>query len=118
MLHETFKKIGYQKLMNEDTWISDWNWFLDVSKSPKNLIDSLEMTYSDLEDAPKYYREFWERRKVEKNHKTVYQVVREIKYIMIDSVELEFNNEVVNDTLANLISFEDENGLTKNQIVF
>lgn len=106
LLHETFKKIGYENLISKEDWTSEWNWYLDVNKSPKSLIDSLESTYLNFEESPKYYREFWQRRIDEKNDKTVYAVVKEIKKILIKKERIDFNQEVVNDTLVNLISFE------------
>ncbi len=117
MLHETFKKIGYENLISKEDWESDWNWWLDVNKSPKNLIDSLELTYSNFQESPKYYREFWHRRIEEKNDETVYKVVREIKQIMIADEGIEVNQEAVNDTLFQLMSFEyPERELTENEM--
>lgn len=75
MLHETFKKIGYKNLLSTRDWESDWNWWLDIKKSPKDMIDSLEITYSNYQESPKYYREFWQRRVEDKNTETVYRVV-------------------------------------------
>ncbi len=106
MLHETFKKIGYKNLINHEDWISEWNWYLDVSKSPKNLIDSLEITYNNLNDSPKYYQEFWKRRKHEGNTEIVYKIIKEVKQELLDSLEIPFNKNVVNDTLFNLLLFE------------
>jgi len=102
MLHETFKKIGYNNLVNRDLWEGKGYWYLDVNKSPQNWIDSLELTYSNFEFAPKYYREFWQRRKVDNNDKVVYNVVREIKQIFIDNGELDYSQALVNDTLNRL----------------
>lgn len=106
MLHETFKKIGYKNLISKEEWTSDWNWYLKVKKSPNNLIDSLELTYSNFQESPKYYREFWQRRMVEKNDEMVYRIVKEIKQIMIADERLEVNQESINDTLFQLLSFE------------
>lgn len=107
MLHETFKKIGYQKLISNYKWTENPSTsYAYVNHSLKNLIDSLEITYSNPEDAPKYYREFWQRRRVEKNIEAVYQVISEVKKIMVYGEELEINEEKVNDTLLTLLSFE------------
>ena len=106
MLHETFKKIGYKNLISKDDWRSGWDWWLDVKKSPKDMIDSLEITYSNYQESPKYYREFWQRRVEEKNAETVYRVVREVKQIMMAEGDFELNKEYVNDTLFQLMSFE------------
>lgn len=106
MLHETFKKIGYTNLISEEEWVGDWNWYLDVNRSPKNLIDSLELTYENSEEFPKYYQEFWQRREKEGNSETVIKVVQEIKRIMSDNTEFSIKNEITNDTLFNLLAFE------------
>ncbi|MBT8232904.1 MAG: hypothetical protein KJN84_09760 [Bacteroidia bacterium] len=117
MLHETFKKVGYENMINKEGWESNWNWWLDIKRSPKNLIDSLEITYSNYNESPKYYREFWQRRIEEKNDETVYRVVKEIKQIMIANEVIELNQESVNDTLFQLMSFEfPERDLTENEM--
>jgi len=106
-IHETFKKFGYKKLFNDQEWNDDWNWYLDVSKSPKNLFDSLELTYRHFKSSPKYYKEFWERRKKEENAETVFEVVKEINHIM-NSTDAKIENKInyINDTLFNLLTFE------------
>lgn len=107
MLHETFKKIGYENLITDDDWIS--NPILSysyINNSLNVLVDSLELTYQDYLNAPQYYSEFWKRRIKEGNEKAVYYVLNEVKQIMIEKAELELNIEIVNDTLERLISFE------------
>ena len=106
MLHETFKQIGYKNLVSDEQWTSDWNWYIDVNKSPKNLIDSLELTFEVYNESPKYYREFWLRRMKEKNEEVVYHVIREIKQIMSDELGEDVDIEMINDTLETLLSFE------------
>lgn len=106
MLHETLKKIGYINLINNDEWEEDCSWWLDVKKSPKHLIDSLEITFENYQEAPKYYREFWQRRFNERNDEMVYKVVSEIKQILIANERIEFHSKLVNDTLFNLMNFE------------
>ena len=106
LLHETFKKIGYGNLLTNEEWEIDHNWWLGVNKSLRVLIDSLEITYEDYQGAPKYYREFWQRRINEGNDEIVYRVVSEIKQIHFNNVRVAFNPDLVNDTLYNLMSFE------------
>lgn len=106
MVHETFKKIGYETLLSQGQWEDYWNWWLDVKNSPENLIDSLEITYNEYEESPKYYQEFWQRRIKEGNDKVAYKIVSEIKQIMLDRKQLEFDSESVNDTLFKLMTFE------------
>lgn len=106
MIHETFKKIGYENLITKEEWIESGIWWLDVWKSPNNLIDSLELTYGNYKESPKYYREFWERRINEGNDKSVYKVVNEIKRLLIDDENIETKYESVNDTLYKLMSYE------------
>lgn len=110
MLHETFKKIGYLKLFSRFNH-SNWCGFsLDVSKSTKELIDSLVITYETDSADSKYYNEFWNRRKVERNDSTVFIILKEVSNIVSSKKEISFNNELVNDTLYKLITireFED-----------
>lgn len=106
MLHETFKKVGYKKLVSKEEWTDGWCWPIDLNKTPKNFIDSLESTYKVYEKAPIYYQEFWQRRVNEKNDKAVYKVVSEIKLIMTTNQQIAFDAKAVNDTLYNLMDFE------------
>lgn len=105
MLHETFKKIGYQNIMTKEKWNSEWNPYLDIKKSPKNLVDSLILTFENTAESPKYYKEFWERRKKEENKDTVFQVIKEIQQIMLGESEISIKEQMVNDTLKQLVSF-------------
>lgn len=106
MIHETFKKIGYKNLIDEDLWTDEWNPYLDVKKKPKNLIDSLELTFENHEISSKYYKEFWERRKKEGNEKEVYKVINEIKQILIEDERIDYDEQIVNDTLEQLLKFK------------
>ena len=105
MLHETFKKIGYNNLVTEKDLTSDWNWFVDVSRSPGDLLDSLEVTYQNYLEAPTYYREFWQRRVSEANNEEVYKVIKEVKQILLQAEDLSYEKKVVNDTLYQLLSY-------------
>ncbi len=111
MLHETFKKIGYKKLLtdfdsSQTLFYGLSSFYLDINKSFKTLVDSLELTYSNYEAAPKYYKEFWRRRVVEKNEAAVYRVLKEVKLEMLENEQLKFDETRVNDTLYNLLSYE------------
>ncbi|MEM8897525.1 MAG: hypothetical protein AAGC85_05445 [Bacteroidota bacterium] len=108
MLHETFKKLGYKHLISDYTWSTSpfISHGIYLNHSLKNLIDSLELTYEDHLNAPTYYREFWQRRTEERNTESVYKVVKDIKDIMFEGIELEVDHEMVNDTLAELLSYE------------
>ena len=106
MLHETFKKVGYDNLMSKSDWSDEWVWYLNIRKTPGNLIDSLEMTYSDLKGAPEYYKKFWKRREKEENKEVVYQIIREIKQVKNGKGGTEVDPRAVNDTLEQLVSFE------------
>src|SRR5688572_12596853 len=111
-IHETIKKYGYTKLFDDSDLTSDYCSYtgLDgmVSKPCKNIIDSLIITYPDLESAPKYYKEFWLRRKNEKNDTTVYEVLKEIKAELFEKQRQEIKENVVNDTILNLIRIRTE----------
>jgi hypothetical protein len=105
MLHETFKKIGYERILSRYDWKNSTtvNGFGYVKNSLYNLIDSLEITYQDYENTPKYYKEFWERRKKENNDEAVYKVITEVKKIVINEKIVSQEASMVNDTLEKLL---------------
>ncbi len=96
--HETFKKIGYKKLLDK-YYFADWS---SDERPLKRRIDSLIITYNKGTINKKYYREFWTRRKMEKNDSTVYYVLVELDSILQGKV-IEFRREYINDTLKNLM---------------
>lgn len=107
MLHETFKSIGYENLIDEKTWISNLDMHhTAINKSLNVLVDSLTLTYSNHLIAPKYYKEFWQRRINESNDSIVFKVLSDIKQVMINKKHLLFDTKKVNDTLKTLLSFE------------
>lgn len=68
MLNETFKKFGYLDLLQNCYLDSSEFLIIDIyiKKNFWELIDSLEITYKQDTIASKYYREFWQRRKMKK----------------------------------------------------
>ncbi len=103
-LHETLKKYGYKKIFSEDDFTSNpcmiWSY---ISKPCATLIDSLILTYPQADTSPKYYREFWNRRKAEQNATTVYAVLREVKDELINKHKVTFNDRLTNDTIYNIL---------------
>ena len=103
-LHETFKKYGYSKIFSNYELDSCpcmiWSY---INKSCTDLIDSLILTYPSQNIAPKYYKEFWLRRKNERNDTTVYSVLKEIKEELLNKKNLNYDNRFVNDTIYNLL---------------
>ena len=82
-----------------------------INKQASHLLDSLELTYNQLDIKDKYYREFWQRRKVEKNDSAVYIIIKEINFAIKNKMgsgvlSLNTNPKLVNDTLANLLQIE------------
>lgn len=100
MLHETFKEIGYVEILEHLNWTEEWTLQMDNRKSLKNLIDSLQINYQK-NDAPKYYKEFWERRIKDGNDLIVYKVLSEIKSISVGE-RVNAKSSLVNDTLKYL----------------
>ena len=92
MIHETFKKFGYEKL--EDAIYKSENTIIGngiyIKRNFDNVLDSLELTYNNQEIQTKYYTEFWNRRKAEKK-------------------QLNYENQFVNDTLVDLLKMEFDN---------
>jgi hypothetical protein len=110
MVHETFKKIGYEKLFSRYDH-SNWCGFsLNVSRSTSELIDSLITTYESDSIGSTYFKEFWMRRKSEQNDSTIFRILKEVSSIVYSNKEVFVNHSIVNDTLYNLINireFED-----------
>jgi len=110
-IHESFKKFGYDKLENL-IFKSDNEFLIQgiyIKRNFENLMDSLQLTYNEPEKQSKYYAEFWNRRKVEKNDSIVYEIIREINSLKSDKKRLNYENQFVNDTLVNLLKIEFDN---------
>lgn len=112
--HETFKKIGYRRLLSKYDYATDWCWVLgDVNKPCNEIIDSLLISYSLDSIESKYYREFWNRRKFENNDQTVYEILKEVRAIVYGDSLIQPRAENVNDTLYRLIEIREfEDSLT------
>jgi hypothetical protein len=108
IIHESFKKLGYDRiekliLKNSDEFlIQD----IYIKKNFENLMDSLELTYEKPEIETKYYTEFWNRRKAEKNDSIVYVIIREFNSYKLDKKRLNYENQFANDTLIDLLNIE------------
>ncbi|WP_301162059.1 hypothetical protein, partial [uncultured Winogradskyella sp.] len=108
IIHESFKKLGYDRiekliLKNSDEFlIQD----IYIKKNFENLMDSLELTYEKPEIQTKYYTEFWNRRKAEKNDSIVYEIIREFNSYKSDKKRLNYENQFANDTLIDLLNIE------------
>ncbi|MEP2274469.1 MAG: hypothetical protein ABJH98_03395 [Reichenbachiella sp.] len=104
MLHETFKKIGYQNLISDYSRFANpcmiWSY---INKPCNELADSLILTYELDTVESKYYREFWERRNVEGNSQTVYEILKEINSELYEDHMIAADEQLVNDTLFQLL---------------
>ena len=111
MIHESFKKFGYEKL--EDEIHKSENLFIGngiyIKRNFENVLDSLQLTYHKPEMQTKYYAEFWNRRKSEENDSIVYEIIRELNSVKSDKKRLNFENQFVNDTLVDLLKIEFDN---------
>ena len=107
MLHETFKKIGYRNLISDEEWIENPNLsYSYVKRSLNDMVDSLCLTYDDYTASPKFYAEFWTRRRNEGNQDVVYHVLKEVNSIMNGGNKIELVDSLVDDTLFALLSYE------------
>jgi len=111
IVHESFKKFGYDKL--ENLIFKNDNEFIIhniyIKRNFENIMDSLLITYNKPEIQTKYYSEFWNRRKVEKNDSIVYEIIHEFNSIKSDKKRLNYENKFVNDTLVDLLKIEFDN---------
>ena len=111
IVHESFKKIGYQRLI-DNFYFADWS----SKKMPLiERIDSLIITFQLDTINSKYYYEFWDRRIKERNEDTVYEVLREIQSILRKEF-VTLNDKFVNDTLVNLIEIDISEDSLTNEI--
>jgi hypothetical protein len=110
LIHETFKIFGYNKLF------ADYNIFdersptifggIYIKQSPETLIDNLELSYHG-ENFGKYYKEFWNRRRLENNDSIVFEIIKEINQIRKgDTTAIIVNAKFANDTLIHLLQVD------------
>ncbi len=108
-VHETFKKFGYTKLIF-DHLLNDNPFYIQeiyISQTGRDLLDSLEVTYKLTDIQGKYFREFWQRRKAEKNDSVVYIIIKDINSaIRTGLTSQDANPYLVNDTLFQLLQIE------------
>ena len=104
MIHETFKKIGYNNLISEYHLFENpcllWGY---VNRPLNQIIDSLVITYPFDTISTEYYREFWQRRKEEKNDRVVFEILQEVSEALVQKKSVEYDETMVNDTLYNLV---------------
>ena len=112
-IHETFKKVGYMNLISNNLIFDNPLLIQDIyiNKQGSHLLDSLELSYKDLNIKDKYFRAFWQRRKVEKNDSVVYIIIKDINFsvknkMLADKLSLKANPKILNDTLVNLLTIE------------
>jgi hypothetical protein len=108
-IHETFKKFGYTKLI-PDRLLNDNPFFIQdiyINRPGSQLLDSLELTYNQTDIKGKYFREFWQRRKAEKNDSAVYIIIRDINSALKTGLaSQDANPNLVNDTLTQLLQID------------
>lgn len=118
MIHETLKKYSYMDLLNE--FYHDENTFIlqgiYIKKNIVDWVDSLVLTYMKPEIESKYYREFWDRRKREKNDSTVFNILQDIQRYKISKVGPPYSERLVNDTLFDLLKIEFYHDSITNEI--
>lgn len=108
-VHETFKKFGYTKLIL-DHLLNDNPLIIQdiyINRPGRQLLDSLELTYNQTDIEGKYFREFWQRRKAEKNDSVVYIIIKDINSaIRTGLASQDANPDLVNDTLIQLLQID------------
>ncbi len=117
MVHESFKKFGYNKL-EKLIFKSDNEFIIHdiyIKRNFENVVDSLQLTYNKPEIQTKYYSEFWNRRKAEKNDSIVYEIIREFNSVKSDKKRLNYENQFINDTLVDLLKIEFDNDILNSK---
>ena len=104
MLHETFKKIGYDKLIGKSELTANPNlMWAYINRPLDETIDSLIITYPLDTIESKYYREFWQRRIKEGNEEVVFEILLELEKTLLKDETIDYDPDLVNDTLYNLV---------------
>lgn len=114
ILHETFKSVGYldyfktgssnenKSVKNISNNVSGYYNYITVHY--RYILDSIYVTYPDYEKKTSFYREFWQRRVKEGTDSVVYIIVSDIKKILDTEKEMIPNEELVNDSLAYILT--------------
>lgn len=110
-VHETLKKIGYNKIVSDDDLANYQMWYYSPDKKYLNIslgvkIDSLVITFPDFKNATTFYKEFWQRRISEQNDQATFKVLSEVREILLNKKVLPVQENLVNDTLFQLASFD------------
>ena len=111
VVHESFKKFGYDKLDNL-IFKSDNEFLIQgiyIKRNFEQLMDSLQLTYQNQQPQSKYYTEFWNRRKKEKNDSIVFEIIKEFNSRKSGGGHLNYDKGFVNDTLVELLKIEFDN---------
>ncbi len=110
MVHETLKKFNYMDLLKHFYHDSDLFILqgLYIKKDIVTWVDSLILTHEENEIESKYYREFWERRISENNDSVVFEVLKDMQKYKFSKVGPAYSEELVNDTLFELLTIEFE----------
>jgi len=118
MIHETLKKYCYMDLLTE--FYHDENTIIlkdiYIKKNIVDLVDSLVLTYQKPAIESKYYREFWDRRIKEMNDSIVFIILQDIQRYKISKVGPPYSEQLVNDTLFDLLEIEFHHDTITNDI--
>ncbi|BAX81472.1 hypothetical protein [Labilibaculum antarcticum] len=110
MVHETLKKFNYMDLLKQFYHDSDVFILqgLYIKKDIVEWVDSLILTHGQANIDSKYYREFWNRREQEKNDSIVFEILKDIQKYKFSKIGPAYSEEIVNDTLFDLLTIEFE----------
>lgn len=109
MLHETFKYFGYKRLLQE-ALVSSQPFMLEqiyMERNVYDVLDSLLLSYRVPQFKEKYFRQFWQRRALERNDSMVYVILQEVKKALsTNSLPQRKPVPPFNDTLYQLLWIE------------
>jgi hypothetical protein len=122
MLNETLKKVGYHNIISEllssnPVICQD----IYINKLGFDLIDSLVLSYNKRDNSSNYCKEFWARRKAEKNDSVVFLILNDLKYsyktkMTSGVLQLDADDLQVNDTLRHLLEIEYRSDVLSNEL--
>lgn len=110
-VYASLRQIGLKRFISEeefnkplftDHW-AETSW---ANKSLNQITNTLIQSYSDTTGIDKYYLEFWNRRKADKNESVVLQILTDIKNTYASNASAEKLNWNSDSTIKGLLEFE------------
>jgi len=111
LLYGSLKAVGLKKFIsnkefNKPLFTDHWKETCWADKSLNQILENLIVSFSDTTGIDKYYVEFWNRRKNEKNESVVLKVFQDIQKEYNSESNIEKSNWPTESKIVGLMDFE------------